>query len=176
MTKRPTFKDIRDTGSLVKLTSLNEEEFSELLIPFRKACKIYDNEFTFDGEKRKRKPPKKQRANGTFKCKADMLFFIIKYLKLYPIQEAVAYEYKMKQSSVSDWISYLCNILYVALEVGSFLPTRCAEKLKCLLENAENVFQDATERQILRPADNELQRRFYSGKKNSYREESRACI
>ena len=85
MTKRPTFKDFRGTGSLADFTSLTDEEFLEILTPFRKARKKYDKEFKFDGEKRERKAPKKKRKNGAFNASEDLLLFILTYLKLYPM-------------------------------------------------------------------------------------------
>ena len=167
MTKRPTFKDFRGTGSLADFTSLTDEEFLEILTPFRKARKKYDKEFKFDGEKRERKAPKKKRKNGAFNASEDLLLFILTYLKLYPIQAVFAFTYKMKQSKIGGWINYSCNVLLATLEMQNYAPARCVEKLKTLLQGHEKVYLDATEREISRPTEHQRQREFYSGKKKN---------
>ena len=51
------------------------------------------------------------------------------------------------------------------------LPSRDNKKLNKLLKamNLKEVIIDATERQIQRPLDNDVQKEYYSGKKSPHR-------
>ncbi len=55
----------------------------------------------------------------------------------------------------------------------SFLPTRDIERLQTMLAGETVTYHDATEREILRPGDHEVQGEYYSGKKTSLHKESR---
>lgn len=65
----------------------------------------------------------------------------------------------------------LQNIFESCLDKMNVLPSRDSKKLNKLLKemNLKEVIIDATERQIQRPTDNDVQKEYYSGKKSSHR-------
>jgi len=54
------------------------------------------------------------------------------------------------------------------LEGQGYLPERKVEQLKNVLEHESTILLDVTEREIQRPADNEVQKEYYSEKKEPY--------
>ena len=74
--------------------------------------------------------------------------------------------FEMTQAQVSLWIKLLSKLLRDSLEKQGYLPKRKVEQLKKTLEKESTVILDATEREIQRPADNEVQKEYYSGKKS----------
>ena len=103
----------------------------------------------------------------------DKLLFILVYLKQGTIQEVHASLFGMHQPDANQWIHLLHPILNQTLSVLSELPVRKADDLNLTAgENLEegNVvvyFHDGTERPVPRPKDQEAQKQYYSGKKNS---------
>ena len=83
----------------------------------------------------------------------------------------MASTFLMNQPQVNLWKRLLQNILETTLENMAVLPSRDNKKLNKLLKemNLKEVIIDATERQIQRPLDNEVQKEYYSGKKSSHR-------
>lgn len=161
-----TFERIRkNKKKLVSLTTLAESEFLELCIYFKVQHDLYFSNKNLFGKKRKREF--KFKANSTFKCVEDMLLFLLIYLKTYPLQEVYAAQNDMTQPQVAAWTKRLKPFLTKALKELSCTPSRNKTGFKELLKTNKIVFQDATERQINRPTDDEIQREFYSGKKKS---------
>ncbi len=60
-------------------------------------------------------------------------------------------------------------MLNEALSELGLLPARNSDKAKRKLEGEEEVIIDGTERPIPRPKDYEVQKEYYSGKKNGIR-------
>jgi DDE superfamily endonuclease len=178
------FKRVRQNSKLfLAMTSLTQEEFLKLLPSFRDAWSHYKIQHQNAG-----------RPNQ-FYCIEDMLVFILYYLKCYPLQEILAYSFGMSQGDANYWIHLLSSVLHSALDRRGNLPQRRAEDLKELLdrelesrraelkeaEAGENgpaeeppeepeleLGIDGTERQILRPSDQDVQREFYSGKAHAH--------
>jgi DDE superfamily endonuclease/Helix-turn-helix of DDE superfamily endonuclease len=172
------FKRVRhNTHLFMAMTSLNLKEFLLLLPSFRDAWNDYKQQHRHAG-----------RPNQFF-CIEDMLLFILYYLKCYPLQEVLAYSFGMSQGDANYWIHLLALILRDALGRGGNLPERLGENLKESLEaelKSRGVEKpssddeeppkgsilelgiDGTERRILRPSDNEIQREFYSGKAKAH--------
>ncbi len=156
-------------GKLINHISITESEFAEV-VPFFESCfDDYFKHFTFTGEVRQRGVSK--RNDSVFKNPEDALFFLLFYLKTYPIEEVMASTFLMNQPQVNLWKRLLQNILETTLEKMDVLPSRNNKKLNKLLKemNLKEVIIDATERQIQRPLDNDVQKEYYSGKKNSHR-------
>ncbi len=161
-----TFERIRkNKKKLVSLTTLAESEFLELCIYFKVQHDLYFSKKNLLGKNRKR--TFKFKENSTFKCVEDMLLFLLIYLKTYPLQEVYAAQNDMTQPQVANWTKLLKTFLRKGLKECGCLPARNKTGFKELLKTNKVVFQDATERQINRPIVDEIQREFYSGKKNS---------
>lgn len=168
MAKSKTGFKIRK-GKLVNFTSITESEFDFLLSFFEKSYDEYFKHFTFSGKERVRLPCK--REDSVFKKAEDALFFILFYLKSYPIEDVLAGTFNMNQPQVNKWKSILIKILEDSFVSMKVLPSRDNRKLNQLIKEMglTEVIIDATERQIQRPKDYEVQQEYYSGKKNAIR-------
>jgi|GEM_PF-1199194 len=156
-------------GKLINHISITEAEFAEVVPFFEASFDDYFNHFTFNGEVRQRGVSK--RNDSVFKKPEDALFFLLFYLKTYPIEEVMASTFLMNQPQVNLWKRLLQNVLETCLDKMKVLPSRDNKKLNKLLKemNLKEVIIDATERQIQRPFDNDVQKEYYSGKKSSHR-------
>jgi hypothetical protein len=155
-------------GKLANLIGLTESEFEELLPFFEISFNNYFEEHTFTGEVRTRAAGK--RSDGVFKRPEDALYFLLFYLKTYSTEEVLASTFSMYQPQVNLWKRLLQNIFEICLKEMKVSPSRDAQALNKLLKemNVKKVIIDATERQIQRPLDNEVQKEYYSGKKSAY--------
>jgi len=79
----------------------------------------------------------------------DKLFFILFYLKDYPLQEVLGFLFGLDQSQANRWIKVPSQVLKGALKRG-------------------DVIIDGAERPVHRPQDKEEQKEKYSGKKSPY--------
>lgn len=164
-----TFDKIsKKPGVLVSMTTLREEEFINLSSYFGSEWDKYIRIYTITGKIRKR-PVVKSRENAVFPAIEDMLLFILMYLKTYPLQMVVAAQYGMNQPQVNSWIKLLKKILIQSLEKMGHVPNRDIERLQTLLKDEPKAFHDATDRAVQRSGDYEVQKEYYSGKKNSIR-------
>jgi Helix-turn-helix of DDE superfamily endonuclease len=101
----------------------------------------------------------------------DKLLFILYYVKVYPLQELLAFEFGISQSTAHEWIHLLSGVLKRALDFGGHLPQRDPKQLhRVLQEESEAEYGiDGTERRRQRPVDEEQQKLYYSGKKKRIR-------
>jgi hypothetical protein len=101
----------------------------------------------------------------------DKLLFILYDVKVYPLQEILAFEFGMGQSTANAWIHILSEVLQKALAHGGYLPERDPKQLATVLESeAESTSGiDGTERPRQRPRDPEKQNPYYRGKKKRTR-------
>jgi len=105
------------------------------------------------------------------KSTEDRLFFILFYLKTYPLQEVLAHLFGMSQGQANFLIYQLSEALRETLKRTGHLPARIPEELiqKLADEGPQDLGIDGTERRIERPKDPVSQRKFYSGKKKHTR-------
>jgi Helix-turn-helix of DDE superfamily endonuclease len=101
----------------------------------------------------------------------DKLLFILYYFKVYPLQEILAFEFGMVQSTANEWIQILSDVLKKALDHGEYLPERDPKQLETMLASeTESMYGiDGTERPRQRPRNPEKQKHYYSGKKKRTR-------
>ncbi len=149
---------------LISLTTLRQEEFEQLSEFFEPSWRNYIQHYTLEGKPRDRKT--NVRSNTVFRTAEDRLLFILYHLKGNAIQELIGITFEMTQAQVSLWIKLLSKLLRDSLDRQGFLPVRKVEQLKKILEKENTVLLDATEREIQRPTDNEVQKEYYSGKKS----------
>ncbi len=150
------------------MTSLDRAEFEELLKHFQTAWEACVKETASSNQNRQRQPGggRKPALHTT----ADKLLFILHYLKTYPLQEILAFEFGMTQGQACYWIQTLSEVLKRALTFMGHLPERNPAQLAAsLAESGETKFGiDGTERKRRRPKDNEEQKQYYSGKKKTH--------
>ena len=153
---------------MISLTGLTEAEFDILLPLFEKAEGDYVRERYIKDKERKRAPgggrsPKLRTA-------AERLFFILFYLKTYPLQQVIAVLFGMSRSQAVFWIHRLSGVLQRALGEGQYLPERDPSASEEALKKCPGLsfVIDGTERKIQRPKDPEKQKFFYSGRKKNH--------
>ena len=150
------------------LTSLNPEEFEQLVFAFEKECQRLNARKTFAGEVRQRAVGAGQK--GRLEETRAKLFFILMYFKLYPIQEAMGFFWGMSQTRVGRWIHRLTPILQTALGRELKLPERQPKKLHAVLRECPELrfIIDGTDRRVRRPKDKDQQKKNYSGKRKAH--------
>lgn len=84
-----------------------------------------------------------------------------------PLQQAHAATFNMNQPQVNLWILLLKKILNNTQEKANCIPCRTVDALNKLLVEGQTILIDGTERPILRPSDSDVQKDFYSDKKQT---------
>jgi len=157
------YKDVKGKpATLMAMTSLNKNEFEILLVHFEKS-------WTAEINSEKRDPSGCGRK-ARLKTLEDKLFFILFYLKTYPLQRVIAHLFGMSQGQANFWIHKLSKVLREALNGEDNIPARVPNEMLDRLKNEElqHFAIDGTERRINRPIDNDVQKEFYSGKKKAH--------
>ncbi|MBT9097071.1 transposase family protein [Methylovulum psychrotolerans] len=150
-------------------TGLDVPEFESLLAYFEKAWDELREEAADANKDRQR------RGGGgavptTLRTHEDRLFFILVYLKLYPLQVVMGFLFGMSQGRANEWISRLGTVLQKALGMAGALPARDPVSAKRQFEasTVREFIIDGTERKTQRPSENERQKTYYSGKKKAH--------
>lgn len=148
------------------MTSLTIDEFELLHDFFDRHCTNYFMYHTLQG-KVKKKISYQEQKNACLKGSEMKLFFLISYLKNYPLQQFHASYFDITQAKVSRFIKVLRPILENTLTEMGLIPASTSEELKAELERYQvnEANMDATEREVSRSTDYEVQKEFYSGKK-----------
>jgi hypothetical protein len=154
---------------LLAMTSLTHVEFEALQITFQHVWDAYVQQAYQQRPDRERQYGGGQLAS-TLVAMEDKLLFILYYLKAYPLQEILAFEFDMAQSTANAWIHVLTPILQEALDRGGFLPERDPTQVVTALAPTrdQQVGIDGTERRRQRPSDPATQQDCYSGKKKTH--------
>ena len=152
------------------MTGLTRAELHQLLPHFQYAWDQYVKQQYVDRDHRQRQYGG-GRAELTLVNLEDKLLFILYSVKVYPLQEILAFEFGRVQSTANEWIHSLSEILKKALDHGGYVPERTPKLLATVLESeAESTYGiDGTERRRQRPRDAEKQQHDYSGKKKHTR-------
>jgi hypothetical protein len=154
----------------LSVTSVTVFEFQILLIAFGQAFEEVEH-LTAEGEARFRQKGGGQL--GKLPKLGDKLLFILSYIKNYPLQTYHGLQFGLSQSKTNLQIHRLLPKLKRALEILECNPAREAEefveRLQTQVKKGELV-QDGVERNRERPKEEEEQKKYYSGKKNSYGE------
>ncbi len=149
------------------MTSLTVEEFELLHNSFELHSDSYFHYHTLRG-KRREKIVYREQSNGRLLGSEMKLFFLLTYLKNYPLQQFQATLFGITQGKVSQLIKVLYPLLEKTLKGMGLVPSNSSAQLKLELEKyqVKEANLDATERDVNRSSDDEVQKEFYSGKKN----------
>lgn len=152
------------------MTGLTRTEFEQFLPYFHKAWEEYIQR-TYIAREDRQRAYGGGREESTLVTLEDKLLFILYYAKIYPLQEILAFEFDMVQSTANAWIHILSDVLKQALASGGYLPERDPQQLEAVLASeSESAYGiDGTERRRQRPHDEEEQQYYYSGKKKRIR-------
>jgi hypothetical protein len=155
---------------LLAMTGLTRTEFHQLLPHFQHAWDQYVQQHYVDRDNRQRQYGA-GRSEATLVTLEDKLLFILYDVKVYPLQEILAFEFGMVQRTANAWIHILSEVLKKALDQGGYVPERDPKQLDTVLASeAEATYGiDGTERPRQRPRDAEKQQHYYSGKKKPTR-------
>lgn len=153
------------------VTGLKVEEFDHLLSVFASKWRNFYRVHTIEGKKRKAPIMNPDKATKSLPTTGDKLFFILVYLKNYSLQTMLAASFGFSQSQASKWQRVLCPLLFDTLDTLKVLPLRDPNRVAEALESLGQTkcFQDASERLIERPEDQDTQQQFFSGKKKRIR-------
>jgi hypothetical protein len=154
-------------SQFLSMTSLTVEEFEMLHDSFEPHCTQYFHYHTLQGKPRVKMSFKEQK-NASLQGSEAKLFFLMAYLKNYPLQQFHASYFGVTQAKVSQLIKVLSPILENTLKGMGLAPSTNPEQLKAELEKhqVQEANMDATEREVNRSSDYEVQKEFYSVKKN----------
>ena len=110
-------------------------------------------------------------SNSSLQGTELKLFFLLSYLKNYPLQQFQASYFEISQGKVSELVKVLSPLLEDTLASMGLVPSQNSEELKAELikYNVKEANMDATEREVNRSSDYDVQKEFYSGKKKSTR-------
>jgi hypothetical protein len=157
----------KSEGVLISLTSLTQKQFERLQTAFEQQYNNRYSKYNQEGKlRRKRQTVKKSDKLPTIE---DKILFILTYVKTYPIQQVQAQMFDMTQPQCNGWIQRLLPILNDALGQLDLLPERDTGKVKKQVKKEKQLVIDGTERPIQRPKDKDVQKEYYSGKKNDIR-------
>ena len=101
----------------------------------------------------------------------EKLFFILLYMKCYPIFEVAGWIFDVHKSSCFRWVKWFLPALERTLGEKLVLPKRKLSDPKEFLRlfpEVQATFIDGTERPIQRPKDSKRQKENYSGKKKRH--------
>ena len=116
------------------MTGLTQGEFEQLLPHFQRAWEQYVQQHYGARDERPRQYG--GRKSVALLHIEDKLLFILYCVKTGPLQEILAYEFGMVQSTAHEWIHVLSEVLHRALDRGGYGPARALEPLHTVFESA----------------------------------------
>jgi hypothetical protein len=168
MIHRQTYQQLsRNKAQFQSQTGISLAIFDQFFPYFASAWDEHNNHFTTMQKERIR--PSRSYKNNVFEDTESMLVFILFYIKTNSLQETQAAMFGMNQPQANKWIHLLKQILMTALKHSESLPCRDFDSLQKHLHQGQDLLLDGNERPIPRPADEDVQKEYYSGKKNAYR-------
>ena len=114
---------MEDKRQMLAVTGVSVEEFAVLLKYFSEALEDWSNERSLMPKKpRQRKPGGGRKSK--FKSDRDRLFFLLFYLKSYPIFEILAATFDISTSGAQEKVYHFAQVLVSALKKLGTLPLR----------------------------------------------------
>jgi hypothetical protein len=159
---------------LLAMTGLTPAEFHPLLPHCQYAWDQYVKQYYSDRDNRQRQYGG-GRSETTLVNIEDKLLFILYDVKVYPLQEILAFEFGMVQSTANEWIHMLSEVWKRALDHGGYLPERAPTQLATVrASEAESAYGiDGTERPRQRPRDPKSSNMMTVAKKSAHGQASR---
>ena len=105
------------------MTSLTVDEFQQLVPPFEAAFQSHMAHWRRDGQPRTARPYTTDQ-NCPLPMPEDRLWFLLVYLKTYPLQVVQGRLFGMGQSKAHQWIHVLLVVLRATLRLLGEAPTR----------------------------------------------------
>lgn len=155
---------VRSDDMMKSLTGPSCSEFGDLVPTF--AAILLEKALS---KERERAP-----GGGSYHTLGDSkgkLFFILFYVKCYPILDLAAFFFGVDKSRISRWVDEFLPVLEETLGRKAVLPERkirTRKEFRKLFRKVGEVFIDGTERPVRRSKNPERQREEYSGKKKRH--------
>ena len=131
------FTDLQSRPTeFLDFTSLTLDEFHQLVPPFEAAFQAHMAAWRMDGKPRTARQFAVY-ANCPLPMPEDRLFFLLTYLKTYPLQVVQGRLFGMVQGKANQWIHVLLPALLAALRTLGDAPTRSLTALAQRLGVAE---------------------------------------
>jgi hypothetical protein len=127
---------------ILDLTSLEVEEFEQLVEPFEQAFVHHMQQWTMEGKPRNGRAYSHY-ANSPLPTAEDRLLFILSYLKIAALQVAHGALFGMSQSNANKWIHILLVVLQQTLLELDDAPARHIRALEQRLTDLRNSQTDA---------------------------------
>lgn len=144
------------------------KEFQQLLPVFTTSYQEVQHErYAAKQATRQRQPGAGQK--GKLPTMSLKLLFILYYWKVYPTYDVLGCQFDLDRSKACTNVHALWPVLERTLKTLGVLPARAfssIEELHAACGEIRDLIIDATEREHVRPQDEEQQRDMYSGKKN----------
>jgi len=161
---------VRNERQFLALTGLSMKQFEELLNEFSSCLEVIKHErYRKNRKARVRKPGGGRK--GVLTTPKQKLFFLLCFLKSYPTFDMLGFVFDISPSKAAENVKRLIPVLKMALKNLHVLPKRHFKEVvefEQLVENAEHIIIDATERPHFRHQKPSQQRRHYSGKKRRH--------
>ena len=110
--------------TFLSMTSLTVVEFDSLCEKFEETLKNFKS-----GDKENDPSSNKGGRPSVLDLPQDKLFFILFYLKNYPLQETMGALFGLSQPRANHWIHFLSAVLEETLKNMNFMPERWASEL-----------------------------------------------
>ena len=170
-------EDIDDERQFKALTGVSHKEFQQLFPVFTTSYQEMQQErYASKQATRQRQPGAGQKGKlPTMRLK---LVFILYYWRVYPTYDVLGCQFGLDRSKACTNVQALWPVLERTLKTLGVLPARSfssVEELHAAFGEVRDLLIDATEREHVRPQDDEKQRNTYSGKKTPYGQKYGDC-
>lgn len=160
-----------------KMTGLRVSEFDELIDDVQPG-------FQESEEARLDRPDRQRELGGGRKAqleRRDQILLTVIWLRLYLVQDLLAYFFGISQSAVSNYVAHVLPVLEQAGRDTMRMPDPGRKRrrdLDQLLADLPEVLVviDSFEQQVQRPRDPDAQQDFYSGKKKTHTLKSQITV
>ncbi len=153
------YYNLKSKRSYSASTGLTQPEFEELAEDF---CSLYQiEEHSF---------PENFGNQPAFLDGKELLFMLLFYKKVYPTFDILALSFGISNATAHHYIQIAKSILHSVLARRNVLPKRVFKdegEFQAFFEGVDELFIDATERPIQRPANQAIQKESYSVKKSN---------
>jgi hypothetical protein len=149
------------------LTGLTPEEFQTLVPIF---AEVWEQRTERNWQGQPRHYAKGGGPKGALAPPEMKLFFILMYMRVYPIQAVIGFFFGFEQPQANKWVMKLLPTLDEALKRLAVLPVRQPAALEQLLARCGDLKLrlDGVDRPVRRPKHPEKQRARYSGRKKRH--------
>jgi len=160
----PSYRNLSNSRQWKSTIGISEKQFWILTSKFQIVYeKVFENTLS--------EKEKNLKQNFVFSTYEDILFFLLFFLKNPVVFDTLGFIFGMDGSNSQRIVAKLMPVLERTLSDANLIPIRNfkdLEQFKQHMESNTEIIIDATEMCIQRPADNQKQKDFYSGKKKRH--------